>query len=506
MVGKTTELDKLHGSNQINILYYANILIKFATIVGICSILIRIFVDSDTWWHVAIGNDILSSLTIPSIDHYATAAWGRPYHDSHWIFQIILALADRLGGDKAVDSIMVIIWGAALFCCYRSMRVWLSTACSCFLIFFIAIACNDRFLPRPEIITYFMVAIFYLLLQQKIYRKPFQLGLFAVLQIIWSNSHGLFVIGPAMIACSFIGEMLARYPDSTKERREHIKLFITVVAASLITPYGFEGWQYAFLLLREVGSGSPAIFKNLLELAPTFGQTSRSYPDFWIYLSLSIIVTVSIIYAILHKKISYSRLLIVALLFGLSLTGRRNIPLFALVAGPFIAENTLMSMKREFLPSSIIMILAVMMLLFSYFTVSGRYYRMFKYPLYFGIGTSPEAYSSQLPIFLRQINFKGQIYNPSYLGGYCLYNGIIPLFDGRWEVYDQETLDAIFNAPYDQSAWGQLVEKYDIRGVVLSYGEFDTDLHLQRLRDDGRFSMIFSDKASSFWIRTRVLR
>jgi hypothetical protein len=60
----------------------------------------------DVWWHVVIGGDILENLSLPKVDRYAAAALGRAYHDSHWLFQVVLAISHRLLGWIGVQLVM----------------------------------------------------------------------------------------------------------------------------------------------------------------------------------------------------------------------------------------------------------------------------------------------------------------------------------------------------------------------------------------------------------------
>jgi hypothetical protein len=179
---------------------WCSLFLPIATALAIASFLVRVIVDSDSWWQVAIGRDILHRLEVPRVDHFAAAAFNRPYHDSHWLFQVLLSLADSLGGMTGVGLVMIALWGATLFFCYRAARRWVSAPVCCLLVFFATVACSDRFVPRPEIVSYLMVAAFYLLLQERRVTSVRNLAVFALLQAVWANSHGLFVIGPPPVS------------------------------------------------------------------------------------------------------------------------------------------------------------------------------------------------------------------------------------------------------------------------------------------------------------------
>ncbi|HEY5974734.1 MAG TPA: hypothetical protein VIU41_08340 [Geobacteraceae bacterium] len=485
------------GSGQQGAL---SLLLTLATIVATASLLVREITDADTWWQVAIGRDILTHLAVPRIDHFAAAAYGRSYHDSHWLFQVVVALFDRLGGMKGVGVFTVMIWSATLLCCYRSVRVWLPHAASCLVVFVVVMACNERFTPRPDSVTCFMIAIFYSRLQLRKYGTIPETALLSFLQVVWSNSHGLFVIGPFMAGCYLLAAALRRWSGEEVELSSTVKLFAVLSIASLVTPYGLDGWRYAMLLVKEAGPHSSVLFKTLEELSPTFGATARSYPDFWFFLTLLIAAVTSSVPMIKHRRVPYSRLFVVMALFIAATSGRRNIPLFALTAAPFIAENIGRSWKRLLFSPSVKAALALLLLGFSWLPFSGRYYQLLDYPERFGFGAQPSSFPSGLPTYLHKINFKGQLYNHDTLGGFCLYHGFLPLVDGRWEVYDESVLKKILAAPFDDDAWEWLVATYHINGVILQNGREQTVALIPKLRKGRKFKMVYADDYSSFWL------
>jgi hypothetical protein len=480
-----------------------DMLIMLATVMAIASLLIRQYNDADVWWHIAIGRDILANISVPDRNFFTTAGWGRDYHDSHWLFQVVLASADRLGGSRAVGAVSLAIWSATFLCCYRSIRRWLPTSASCVLLFIAAVACNSRFMPRPDIVSCFMIALFYLRLQSGRYTTILDLAMFGVLQIIWSNSHGLFVIGPFMAGCYVVEAIWDAFRGRQAAPKQSIWLLVVLLIATLLTPFGIDGWRYALQIAQEAGPQAHIIYKDLEELRPIFHFDMLSNPDCVAFFLILAIAAVAIIPTGLIRKLSIARLLMfVALLVVAAASGRRNIPLFSLAAIPLIAESIRVLRPEITLGKAVTYTAAILLLCFTSLPLSGRYYQWFKYePLRFGIGAPAEYQPSGLPAFLRQINFSGQIYNNDLFGGYCLYYGILPLVDGRWEVYDQEELTTILRAPFDQASWEWVVNRYNIRGALVRNGEIATHALVTRFISDGSFQLVYQDKVSSFWLR-----
>lgn len=478
--------------------------ILVAALLAIGSLVIREFLEADVWWQVAIGRDILATLSVPKVDHYAVAAFGRNYHDSHWLFQVLLAAADRAGGMTAVGTVPVLLWGATFVSCYRSMRRWASPALGATLLFLVALACSYRFMPRPELVTCLMVALFYQLLQKGRYLSGGELALLALLQVLWSNAHGLFVLGPFLGGCYLLDALWRVKRGQAAGVRPELKLLVVLFGATLVTPFGVDGWLYAAQLAQEAGSSAHPLYQNLAELKPTFSAHMLGQPDFWAFALLALLGAGAAIAAWRREELHPGRALVVVALFLVASGARRNIPLFALTAAPFIAEQArclgLLPGNRTLLRSAA----ALALTLFCWLPLSGRYYSWFGYdPLRFGVG-APERYlPAGLPGFLRQTGFSGRIFNSDLYGGYLMYHGIPPLIDGRWEVYDINTLQKILSAPFDRALWEWVVATYRIEGILLEAGSADARSLVPHLIAEGKFTQVYADAVSTFWVRNR---
>ena len=477
-----------------------------AAFIAIGAFLINQVYDLDVWWQVAIGNDILTRLSIPGTDRFALAALGRPYHDSHWLFQVVLAGADRLGGMVGVEGLMVALWGIALFFCRWAMGHWTAEPLTSILLFLAAMASSERFLPRPEIITFLMICLFYLRLQEGRYRSYGELLLLGAMQAVWANCHGLFVLGPLMAGCYWGAAAVRNLRRDDADLPAVSRLLGVLLAATLLTPFGLRGWEYAFLLFTEVNPASAQALKSVGELSPTFGAAAMAAPAFWFFALILTLTVAAVVVAAAQRKLSPERLLIVTGLGILAVTGRRNMALFVLVAAPFLAEHLPFRLPAQSRGTQVTAVAsALAMLVWSWLPLSGRYYLMMEIPSRFGWGATPSFFPHDLPAFLDRSGFSGQVFNSNTVGGFYLYHRYprqIPLTDGRWEVYDRRLLDTIRFAPQDPTLWQQLVATYDIRGLLLQHTSPEARALLPRLPADPRWRLAYYDHAASFWLRS----
>lgn len=470
-----------------------------ATIGTTAAYLIRENADGDSWWHVAIGREIITSGAIPRVDTFSTLGLGRAYHDSHWLFQVLLAAADRLAGITGAGLVAILLWTLTLLLCYRTLRRWVSLPAACLLLLAVVLGVNDRFIPRPDTVTCLMIAAFYLLLESERWRKWPGITLLVLLQIGWSNSHGLFVIGPFMVFCYWIDAILRRRVARDPAPATLSVLLALVTGASFVTPFGPSGWRYAFLLFTEVTSSGPAFFTDIGELAPTFGASSVVLPDFWFFAGFLAAWGLAAASGLYRRSMSIPRLLITASLLAAACSGRRNMALFLLTAAPFIAEQSRGLVRPFKTDIRIGWAAGAFAILLAWFPLSGTYYELMRLPVRFGLGPSRTLFSPGLPAFLGRSGYTGQIFNSADLGGFCLYHGYRPLLDTRWEVYGPRLLGDFYAAASDPSRWRSLVVRYDIRGILLAHSSAEARSFLRRLPGDPKWRLVWYDTSSSFW-------
>lgn len=460
----------------------------------------------DIWWQLTIGEDILRQLQIPDTNLYSAGALNQPYHDSHWLFQIALAFSHRLAGLNGPILFMALVWGGVFAIVYREIRATSSTAWAVLLCFLAVSACAERFLPRPEIISFLMVALFYHLLRQGKYKSGRQLALLILLQIIWVNSHGLFVIGPFMVGCYWLQHAI-RYRTGEENHFRQLSLLLALITAALfVSPYGSGALEYSYLLFREVGQEAPAYMQRVNELSPTFGAAAMGASAFWFFLLLLVATAIAIL--INFRSLNLARLLIVCALCLAATTGRRNIVLFALVAAPFIAENLQPYLCRfnpkSWLQTAAASMLTVGMLLWSGYPLSGLYYLHMQIPARAGLGVTPDFFPHGLVGFIKQHDIKGQVYNTNRLGGFYLYHFFpdrLPFMDGRWEVYGDQFFQDKESALQDYPSWKHWVAQYGVTNVLLHHTSPESRMLVPALYRDPEWSLVYYDFAASFFVR-----
>ena len=164
--------------------------------------------NNDIGYHITYGRYILEH-GIPSENHFSSINQGYPIQDDKWLFQVGVALLDTAGGPTALCLLrmaLVALLGLLILLLIREELPldgplpWLG---ACLALW----AMSERFLLRPELLSYVLLAGMLWLLEQLRHDRGRAWPLL-LLQVIWVNSHGYFILGPAMAGALMTAALL----------------------------------------------------------------------------------------------------------------------------------------------------------------------------------------------------------------------------------------------------------------------------------------------------------
>ncbi len=488
--------------------------IAFPAVAIILLFLVREISDFDMWFHLAVGKEILAAHSLPTTDQLSLLNLGRPVAAHLWLFQVVAAAGYQMIGYWWLHGIQLAALGITLATVFRSTRPHASAGWTWLLLVAVTIASSERFTVRPELVSFIMIAVYYARLQQGKYNSCADLAVFFILQTIWTNSHGIFIIGPFMAGCYLLASLLpGTSPRSRTSVRSLGKLTGITALACIVTPGGWSNIRYSLRLALESNPLAPRISNSTYEMAPALGEISRTLLPFWFYLFLIAAFLLTSLAAICYhrKQLSVARLLIGVSLLAASLTGMKNIPVFALVAAPLIAENLSLLDARP-LRRALFAALAVVMTTAA-ITWSLRpalSYLATWVPYRFGLGISGDYVPLGLPAFLDETGFTGPIFNSMNLGGFYEFHGYprrIPFYDSRLQDYTPTEVIAAFNtainASRQPSAWHEMERRFSFAGILLGNPPDDPEAAglLPLVAADPSWRLVYLDHAASFWMR-----
>jgi hypothetical protein len=215
--------------------------------------------DADLWWHLRAGRWILEHRSVPRTDPFTFGSAGQPWIDLHWIFQMALALAYAAGGVAgtillaAAGATTAVVWGFSL-----RDRQWPAAMVAAAWIPGVLLA-STRFDPRPEIVTLICLSAFFgILLRAR--AAPSWLWLLVPIQVLWVNTHGLFVLGPWILALFLVDRAIAGGEASW---RQLMLPSLAVCLSCVANPYGLRGVLLPLELFPKLTEGG-GLYKSYI--------------------------------------------------------------------------------------------------------------------------------------------------------------------------------------------------------------------------------------------------
>jgi hypothetical protein len=308
----------------------------------------------DLWWHMATGRVIASTGAIPTVDSFSYTQAGEAFYNQSWLAQLLMYGLYQLGGLELLTFFQALLlagtYGMLLWLCIRrSGAVRLSAA---IILGMTMPASFDNWTIRPQTYALPLFVVYLIVLSEWRAGHRARLWLLPALAVIWVNLHGSFVLGGALVALAFAGELLSRVFAGRREerawaqrpigiaedglnrpeaprRRPLRELFITgllVGVAWLLNPGGFAVIGYVRNLI-----GSSPVTQIVTEWAP---MTTRDINGVVFFLFVTIGIA---ILAYAKRTPDLTDMLWAGAFFWLALSAVRNNIWFTAVATPLFA-------------------------------------------------------------------------------------------------------------------------------------------------------------------------
>lgn len=324
--------------------------------------------DTDIWWHLASGRWIWEHRALPRTDPFSASTLGRPWADLHWLFQVVVFLAYRLGGAWAVVLLkcVVVTAGAAVLLravdcaaapppgppsCGGAEREGgarigaraMASLCLAPVVFWT----RHLIFARPIAFTLLLLALFLWILERQVARgRTRALWLLPLLQMIWCNLQPVSPLGPVLVGTYLAGETITylgqrRGLSGLQTRQTSGDLvrwgvsLAGVLAAFLVTPYGAAAWEVPLELFSRISPRTELFSLNVSENVPTW-VVERTEPESiawfkWMAAAAFASLTMA------RGPGRLSRLSALAALILPAWMAHRNALVFAWVAAPVVA-------------------------------------------------------------------------------------------------------------------------------------------------------------------------
>ncbi|MFL6230392.1 MAG: hypothetical protein ACJ741_16590, partial [Pyrinomonadaceae bacterium] len=458
---------------------------------------------------------------IPHADSFSFTARGAEWVTHEWLTELVMYATYKLSDWDGLVVLFSLLMTAALWLAYRRALLRGAhnyVACAATLIG--ALATAPIWGVRPQMISFLFTSVFIFALErdrrdehphpasgQDSGARRRRLWLMVPLMLVWVNMHAGFALGLAVIALFGAGIALDESlgPEAARLRRIWVSVrplcavFAACIAVVPLNPSGFRLFSYPFETIN-----SHAMQKYIAEwLSPDFHQTNAHA------LALLLFATF-VALALSPKRVRTGELLLLCVSAYAALRAWRNIPFFALVAVPVLAEHAWSliqsrvwarrgaAKKRDAGTQATVVIAlnAALLVLLPLGLCAARVASVARSQQ----SVEAKEYPAAAVEFLRAHRDAGKLFNAYGWGGYIiwkLYPDRPVFIDGRADVYGDAMIEEYLSAENGEQTWRATLDAHDVRTVLIRP---DTAL-ASLLREDAGWKNVYEDKQAVIFFR-----
>jgi len=237
---------------------------QWILLLGLFALAFQPVLVGDLFGYLVYGDWMLETGNITRVDRYSFTAFGQPWTNHEWLFQVGLGLVFNYAG-----------WSGLLI---------LQAALVCVVLYFMAVFAGGSgtdvdlwllhltvpvfaVLPgltlRPQLYTYLAILGMMILLAPNRSLRWYDFVVVPLIFVVWSNVHAGVLVGFAFLGFLLTGRFVLR-PDRSRVANG-LLLFGVCLAGTLVNPYGVELW---WLILDTVSNPLTAVF--IEEWQPTW--------------------------------------------------------------------------------------------------------------------------------------------------------------------------------------------------------------------------------------------
>jgi hypothetical protein len=391
--------------------------------------------SADMWWHLSTGRYVVQNHTIPHADPFSATIAGKPWTAHEWLSGVIFYVEYSLLGSAGLLLLTGFVLTLAFWISYQrsggpllarilALALGLSTV-------------SPIFSVRPQIFTYLLASVFLFVLSRNFQNGSYKLLiLLPLLTILWVNLHGGYALGLTLIllfAAGAVADCLMGEADNAATKRRVGFLLLTFVACLLavpLNPNGLVMFVYPVVTLKAWGDQT-----NIIEW-----QSPDFHLPIFRPLAALLFLTVAAL-ALSPKRPRPSQILLFIFFSYTVLYSVRNLPFFALVAFPLLAEYAVLpawkfpamrsGLEKTLQAAAVLLVAAVCAKMFSDRIATELDWEKSRFP-------------ARATTFLDTQKLPAPLFNSYDFGGYLIWR-LYPRYqvyiDGRTDLYGHTFFD-----------------------------------------------------------------
>ena len=420
--------------NPMNEIQHDRILLLLIIGFFTCLITVLIGTEFDPYWHIRVGEWIVSNLEVPHTGIFSQTQENTPWVSHSWLSEVIMYVIYNIAGWPGLIVMGVVATTASILIMLKYLLEQLSPIRAICLMLLAYGMLLSHIMPRPHILALpIMIYWFVQMLRASEKHKAPPLHL-ALILILWANIHGSFLIS-IVYAGFFAIESVITAPkgiNRTVLSKLWAKFLVVSILCLLVTPYGLQGVLLPLQLTDQ--SYSMSIISEWV--SPNFQQLQ--FLEILLYIILGFALTQKM-------QLPVLRLLFLIVLIHLSLKHCRYISDLMALQVPLLFAAPLAKHWHEGVPdtkrftlSSIIPNTGKGKLLL----ISALCCWLIYIFAYKDIEYKTSKNINAMLASINKANLPGNVFNHYNYGGYFIYQGLKPFIDTRAELYRDDYIKA----------------------------------------------------------------
>ena len=465
-------------------------LLSFRTVVPV-ALFVMIFMlavhqsatlDTDMWWHLQTGKDIVATRSIPHTDDYSFTRTGANWIAHEWLSELLMYGVYRVSGLAGLVLLFSGTITIAFLIVYRRSpgRPYLAGLA----VMLAALSSSPLLGIRVQMVTLLLASV-YIALLTRFTREGHRRILWWLppLMLLWVNLHGGFALGLGLIGLYLLSLALDR------KWKLLGPLALTGLACSLVVPVNPNGFRLFLYPLQTLLSPSMAALIDEWS-SPDFHQAM------FLPFAVLLLLTFSLLALVPRRPRPGEIFLLIVTALG-ALRSARHIPIFGLIAAPIFAEHLHDVIKtrgwdkdvaRETATTRGRVLMNIFILTAPLILAGFQFWHFMSHQQTYVARMNPVAAVD----FIQAQQLPRPVYNRYGWGGYLIFR-LYPQYrvyaDGRADVYGDEFLFQMVNTYDGHAGWREPLDRYQIRTVLIS-----PDVPLASLlRSDPEWQKVYED-------------
>jgi len=436
----------------------------------------------DLTYHVRAGELMLQTGRVLRVDPFTFTANNSQWLDQQWGGQILLALAGR-GGWLVLAAMRGLLVGAIfllLYLCVRGRGVPARRAALLAIASFVVTMGGLGL--RPQLLGLTLFALSWWVLERRD-RRPMGIWALPLITAVWTNVHGSFFMGPALLLLAAMDER-RRGPSATRRAS-----FVTIatLAATALNPFGPRVWSYAVGIATN-----PEVTRTVSEWQP---PTLREPSDAVFFVSVF-----AIAFLLVTRRISLDGLSLFTLagFLIIALLAIRGVMWWAFVAPAVVGRAMAGPDEAEHRSSPLNLGLALTL------SVAGLMLllRWRDQPATLPSSELVRDVPTGITVALREGLGPGmRVFNAQKWGSWLEYAfPEVPVFvDSRIELFPSSVWRDYFAVSGGREGWQAILERWDV-DVVVAAADQQEEL-IPRIRSTAGWRVLYEDSLGAVFVR-----